>query len=115
MFRNRTVSNVTSKVFESGGLPDGGNSKSHWELLITRGFNLRREVLLALRTTGRLAGGCMASNVFLKASVPLSTKSLLSLVKFAFSCRSTEAITGLLQYKGISWISFAWAKGRRQG
>ena len=35
----------------------------------------------------------MESNVVLKASVPLSTKSLLSLVKFAFSCRSTEAIT----------------------
>ena len=30
----------------------------------------------------------MPSKVFLKASVPLSTKSLLSLVKFAFSCTS---------------------------
>ena len=35
----------------------------------------------------------MESNVVIKASVPLSTKSLLSLVKFAFSCKSTEAIT----------------------
>ena len=34
----------------------------------------------------------MESNVVLKASVPLSTKSLLSLVKLAFSWRSTLAI-----------------------
>ena len=39
MFRKRTVSKVTSKVFESGGLPEGGKSKSHWKSLITRGFN----------------------------------------------------------------------------
>ena len=93
MFRRRTVCNVTSKVLESGGLPDGGNNKSHWESLITRGFSFRRDILLALRTAGRLAGGYLASRVFLKASVPLSTKSLLSLVKFAFSWRSTEAMT----------------------
>ena len=29
MFRNRTVSNVISKVLESGGLPDGGNSDNY--------------------------------------------------------------------------------------
>ena len=95
MFRYRTVSNVTSKVLESGGVPDGGNSKSHWELLITRrGVDLGfwRDVLFAASTLGRLPGGWMVSNVFLKASVPLSTKSLLSLVKFAFSRRSTEAM-----------------------
>ena len=92
MFRKKTVSNLTSKVLESGGLPDGGNSKSHWELLITRSFNLERDVLFAARTLGRLKGGWMVSNVFLKASVPLSTKSLLSVVKFAFSCKSTKAM-----------------------
>jgi hypothetical protein len=57
MFRKRTVSNVTSKVLESGGLPDGGKSKSHWELLITRNFNLKRDFRLALRTADKLAGG----------------------------------------------------------
>ena len=38
----------------------------------------------------------MASRVFLKASVPLSTKSLLSLVKLASSCRMAKAIAETL-------------------
>lgn len=100
MFRKRTVSKVTSKVFELGGSPDGGNSKSHWESLIIRGFNLESVALLALRTPGRAAGECMTSKVILKASVPLSTKSRLSLVKLAVSSRWIEVMTiSLLQHK----------------
>ena len=56
MLRKRTVSNDTSNVFESGGLPDGGNNKSHCKSLITRGFNLKRVALFALRAAAKLAG-----------------------------------------------------------
>ena len=57
MFRNRTVSNVTSKFLDSGGLPDGGYSKFHWDLLITRNVNFNRDFLFGLSTAGNLAGG----------------------------------------------------------
>ena len=69
----------------------------------------------------------MASNVFLKASVPLSTKSLLSLVKFAFSCRSTEVANSARVYCNIKdildkfhlseviLVSFALANGWGRG